>query len=213
MDAMKLAGLIFGGTVLFVILFFAFTALTVKPEVQQSGEPAAISLDGAAVEGSSDAKVTLVEFSDFGCSFCSRFHSQTLPQIREQYVKTGKVRFVYMHFPLAMHADAQKAAEAAECAGEQGKFWEMHDWLYQNQGNLGVRSLKSEAAALGLDTAKFDSCLDSGKYEAKVKGQMAEGQEHGVRGTPSFFVNGRMLAGAQPFSVFQAVIEEELAKN
>lgn len=213
MDAVKLAGLILGGAVLFVIALFAFTALTAKPNSPSAGTPVQVSIEGAAVEGSPNAKVTILEFSDFECPFCSKFYLQTLPQIREQYVKTGKVKFAYMHFPLGMHAYAQKAAEAAECAGEQGKFWPMHDWMYENPDKLAVPSLKAEAASLGLDTAKFDSCLDSGKYEAKVKSHVQAGQEYGIRGTPSFFINGRMIVGAQPFSVFQAVVEEELANN
>jgi protein-disulfide isomerase len=169
-------------------------------------------IDDDTVKGNADAPVTIVEFSDFECPFCERFYSSTLKQIDDTYIKTGKVKLVYRDFPLGFHANAQKAAEAAECAGEQGKFWEMHDALFDNGVAGGVASFKRFATDLGLDTGKFDVCLDTGAMTAEVKKDMADGQRAGVTGTPAFFINGQLVTGAQPFENFRQIIEAELAK-
>lgn len=161
-------------------------------------------------EGDKNAPVTIVEFSDFQCPYCGRFYSQTYTQIREQYIKTGKVKVYFRNFPLSFHENAQKAAEAVECAGEQGKFWEMHDKLFENQDKLDVASLKQYAKDLKLDTTKFNTCLDSGKMASKVQKDFSDGSSFGVSGTPSFFINGKLLVGAQPFSAFQQEIEAAL---
>jgi len=175
--------------------------------------PAAVkvSLDDDAVKGEEDAPVTIVEFSDYECPYCGRFYSQTRDQIISEYVDTGKVKMVFRDFPLSFHQNAQKAAEAAECAGEQGKYWEMHDALYSNQQSLDVASIKGYAADLGLNTGDFESCLDNGDMAAEVQKDFTEGQGYGVRGTPAFFINGKLVSGAQPFSVFQQAIDAELA--
>ncbi len=168
-------------------------------------------VDDNPVKGDPDAPVTIIEFSDFECPFCGRFYSQTLGQIEEQYVKTGKVRFIYRDFPLSFHPNAQKAAEAAECAGEQGKYWEMHDLLFEQGVQGGVASFKQYAQQIGLDTAKFGQCLDSGAMASEVRKDFADGSAAGVSGTPAFFINGQLVSGAQPFQVFQQVIEGALA--
>lgn len=160
--------------------------------------------------GDKDAPVTIIEFSDFECPFCERFYSQSYKQIKANYVDTGKVRIVFKHFPLPFHASAQKAAEASECAGEQGKFWEMHDKLFENQNAIAINNLKSYAVDLGLDASKFNTCLDTGKYASKVQKDASDGSAAGVSGTPSFFINGKSVVGAQPYSVFQQAIEAEL---
>ena len=174
-------------------------------------------LDDDAVRGDAKAPVTIIEFSDYQCPFCERFYSQTEKQIEEQYVKTGKVKFVYRDFPLSFHQNAQKAAEAAECAGEQNKYWEMHDKLFDNsQGDgtgLNTADLKKYAADLKLDTTKFNDCLDTGKMTSEVQKDFLDGQKAGVQGTPAFYVNGQLISGAQPFSAFQQVIDAELAAN
>jgi protein-disulfide isomerase len=121
------------------------------------------------------------------------------------------VKIVYKDFPLAIHANAQKAAEASRCAAEQGKYWEYHDRMFTNQSTLAPDNLKKFAADLQLDTAQFNSCLDSGKYTQAVAKDVAEGNRVGVTGTPAFFVNGRFLSGAQPFTAFQEAIEDALA--
>ncbi len=183
-----------------------------QPSANPSAAPVQqISVDDDAVKGDPNAKVTIVEFSDFQCPFCGRFFRDTLPSIEKEYVATGKVKMVFRDFPLSFHENAQKAAEAAECAHEQGKFWEMHDKLYNNQQALAVSDLKKYAADLKLDTTKFNSCLDSSKYKQETQNDEADGQKYGVSGTPAFFINGRKLVGAQPFSAFKSIIDAELA--
>jgi len=172
-----------------------------------------VSEDDDPFEGSADAPVTIIEFSDYECPFCARFNSQTLPALREQYIETGKVKHVFRDFPLGFHAKAQKAAEAAECAEEQDKYWEMHDKIFENQSAMGVADLKQYAADLGLNSGEFDECLDSGEMAEEVQKDLADGSKYGVSGTPTFFVNGVKLVGAQPFSAFQNLIEAELEGN
>ena len=120
---------------------------------------------------------------------------------------------MFKDFPLQNHAQAPKAHEAAHCAGEQGKYWPMHDRIFANQRTMEVPSLKQHAAALGLDTTKFDQCLDSGKFASMILGDIKEGEQLGVQSTPTIFVNGRAVVGAQPFEAFQSVIDEELARK
>ena len=162
---------------------------------------------------SGTAKVTILEYSDFQCPFCSRV-VPTIEQIKATY--GDKVNVIFKHFPLGFHENAQKAAEASECARDQGKFWEYHDILFDNQNNLGVSSLKRFAGDLGLDTGTFNSCLDSGEKAQVVKDDMAEGKAKGITGTPGFFIqgtdaNGRpmeeIISGAQPYPAFEEVIE------
>lgn len=163
--------------------------------------------------GSPEAPVVLVEFGDFQCPFCARFFQTTEREIIEKYIKTGKARLVYRDFPLiAIHKEAQKAAEAAECANEQGKFWMYHDMLYQRQSELSLQNYKKWAADLGLNSKQFNQCLDSDKYAAEVAKDLADGQAAGVGGTPTTFVNGRVVQGAVPFAQFKSIIEEELKK-
>jgi len=190
------------------------TLREVQPQQEQQ-QPSRIevSVDDDPVRGSENAPVTIIEFSEFECPFCGRFFQQTLPQIEENYIKTGKVRHVFRDFPLTFHQYAQKAAEASECADEQGKFWEYHDKLFENQNALDTGSLKQYAKDLGLDTAKFNSCLDSGKMTSEVQKDFSDGAQSGVSGTPTFFINGIQIVGAQPYSAFEQLIEQELNKK
>jgi protein-disulfide isomerase len=165
--------------------------------------------DHNPTKGPADAPVTIVEFSDYQCPFCARVNP-TLDRVMQEYA--GKVRIVFRDFPLPTHAEAPKAAEAAHCAGEQGRYWEMHDRLFANQQGLQVPRLKEHAAALGLDTARFDQCLDSGRFASVVQTDIAAGRQLGVNSTPMLFINGRPVAGAQPFEYFRNVIDEELAR-
>lgn len=181
-----------------------------QPREQNQPPIVQVSIDDDAVKGSSDAPVTIIEFSDYECPFCARHYSQTLPSLINDYVETGKVKLVFRDFPLSFHQNAQKAAEAAECAGEQGKYWEMHDKLFDNQAALGVDNLKKYAEDIGLDTEEFNECLDSGEMASEVQKDFNDGQTYGVTGTPGFFINGIKVVGAQPYSVFQQVIEQEL---
>jgi protein-disulfide isomerase len=163
----------------------------------------------APVKGPEHAPITIVEFSEFQCSYCGRVTS-TLKQLQAEY--GDRLQIVFRHFPLPSHKDAPKASEAALCAGEQRKFWEMHDRLFANQGHLQIPDLKQRAADLLLDTAKFDACLDSGRYASRVQADVADGSRYGVTGTPAFFINGRPLVGAVPYESFARLIDDELAR-
>ena len=171
-------------------------------------------IDDDPVLGDENAPLTIVEFSDFQCPFCGAFRSQTFDQIKSQYIDTGKVRFVYRDFPLtSIHPNAQKAAEAAECADDQDKFWEYHDKIFDGQSvwaSLGVSVFKQYAQELGLDSKKFNDCLDSGKYTNEVNKDAQDAQNAGGRGTPFFIVGNTPVSGAQPFANFQVIIEAQL---
>jgi protein-disulfide isomerase len=162
------------------------------------------------VRGNSSAPVTIVEFSDYQCPFCARVNP-TLAKIRETY--GDRVKIVFKDYPLPNHPQAPKAAEAARCAGEQNKYWEMHDVMFANQRALEVPMLKQSARAIGLDGAKFDSCLDSGKWEATIRAGSELGEQFGVNSTPTLYVNGRVVLGAMPFDNFKLIIDEELSRK
>ena len=172
-----------------------------------------LAKDGPS-KGNDKAPITLIEFSDFQCSFCRKFWQTTLPQIEKKYISTGKVKFVYRHFAI-LGKPSMAEAQAAECAGEQGKFWEYHDKLFASAASpLAFTNgrLKGYAKELGLKSQDFNQCLDSGKHLKKVEGETATGGFLGARGTPAFFLNGKLLVGAQPFQVFEAAIEKDLKK-
>ena len=196
------------------------TAPSQGQDVAQVAAAVNVSADDDATLGNPDAPVTIIEFSDFQCPFCRKFYRETLPQIKEEYIRTGKAKFVYRDFPLTqIHPGATPAAEGTECAEEQGKFWEMHDAIFDEQEKLGsgtvqftADDVKKWAANIGLDTSKFNQCLDSGKYKQEVEKDLADGSAAGVNGTPATFINGRLVSGAQPFAAFKAIIDEELKK-
>ncbi len=160
--------------------------------------------------GPNDAKVKIMEYSDFQCPYCSRV-VPTLKQVEEEY--GDKVQVTFRNYPLSFHQYAQKAAEAGECANAQGKFWEMHDMMFSKQNALRTEDLKSYAGQLGLDQAKFDSCLDNGDMAAEVTKDFDAGTSAGVQGTPAFFINGEFVSGAQPFEKFKEVIDKKLAES
>jgi protein-disulfide isomerase len=160
--------------------------------------------------GPATAPITIVEFSDFECPYCSRAE-ETVSEVLRVY--GDKIRLVYRDLPLPNHTNAPKAAEAAHCAGEQDKYWEMHAKLFANQRALDVAALKGYAKDLKLDQAKFDKCLDSGAMAAKVEEGKKAGNELGINGTPAFFVNGILISGAQPFDAFKEIIDAELAQK
>ncbi|MFH1430781.1 MAG: DsbA family protein [Candidatus Uhrbacteria bacterium] len=162
------------------------------------------------VRGNPDASITIVEWSDFQCPFCSRFHP-TVQQVIAEY--GDDVRWVYRHFPLdSLHSEARPAAEASECADEQGKFWEFADALYEHQDELSAEYYDTLADELGLDRVQFDECVASRKYESKVRAQEQSGLAVGVRGTPGSYINGIEIPGAVPFAQLQSVIESILAE-
>lgn len=167
-----------------------------------------VKVEGAFVKGPRDAPVTIVEFSDFQCPFC-RTVVGTVKEVMRQYA--GQVKWVYRDFPIPnLHPQAAKAAEAARCAGEQEKFWEYHDLLFDSQAQWGTADFKRFADQLKLDAKRFELCLESGKHQAAVQSDIEGGTRLGVTGTPTFFINGRLLVGAQPLENFKKIIEAEL---
>ncbi|MBM4782507.1 MAG: thioredoxin domain-containing protein [Archangiaceae bacterium] len=187
-----------------------FGDLRAKAQVQVLlSEPRVTVEAKGPAKGASEAKVTIVEFSDFQCPFCSKAEP-SVDEVMKNY--SDKVKVVFRHFPLDFHEKAFKAAEGAACAEEQGKFWEFHKTLFANQGAIDVNDLKTHAKTLGLDTGKFNDCLDNGKMRAKVDADMAAGRAVGVNGTPAFFINGIAISGAQPYEKFKEIIDSELAK-
>ena len=172
---------------------------------------AQVATDGFPTQGPASAVVTIVEFSDFECPYCGGLFP-TLKQVEKNYPDT--VRIVYRQFPLAnIHPHAQKAAEASLCAADQNKFWEFHDSMFGNQRELSVADLKQRAVDLKLDTAKFNSCLDSGEKAPVIQADIDAGSRAGVSGTPALFINGRFLSGNQPYGEIKAVIDDELQRK
>ena len=186
---------------------------------QQPTEPSRVqvSADGDPQIGDDNAKVTIIEFSDFQCPYCGRFYEQSEKQIITDYVDTGKVKFVYRDFPLdSIHPNARPAANAAECVNEQGKFWEFHDKLFSNQDALSTDNYKKWASELGLDMTRFNSCLNSSKYDSEITKDFQDGAAAGVQGTPTIYIGSPekgyiQIVGAQPYSVVKQAIEQELA--
>ena len=187
-------------------------AVAPKPSIQiAAGDMEALADDDPFL-GDENAPVTMVEFSDYECPFCARFYSQTLNQIKSRYVDTGKVKFVYRDFPLSFHPQAEPAAIAANCAGMQGKYFEFHDKIFDNGGAAGKgrADYKRWAQELSLDIATWESCLNDPQQKLEIQKDMRDGAAVGIRGTPGFIINGQLISGAQPFSVFEQIIEAQL---
>lgn len=182
-------------------------------------KPVSVSTDDDPVLGKSNAPVTIIEFSDYQCPFCRSFWEDTLPLLKKNYIDTGKVKFIYRDYPLDIHPAAMPSALAAECADDQGKYWEYHDKIFAEQAKKGVNTitygvtdLKKWAAEIGLNTSTFNSCLDSEKHKAEVEKDFQDGIAAGVNGTPGFYVNGIPVRGALPYESFKTLIEAELKK-
>ena len=194
-----------------------------QPQVTTQGPsqlPKIISSDDDPVRGNPNAEFTIIEFSDFQCPFCAKFHSDTLPLLMQNYINTGKVNLVFRDFPIeSIHPNAVPAAHASECADDQGKFWEMHDMIFENQRkwqNLevleSVNMFKKYALDIGINEDEFDSCMSTAKHIDEIRKDLEDGQIYGVTGTSGFFVGNEdvgftKIIGAQPFSSFQRVIE------
>lgn len=165
-------------------------------------------------KGDPDAPITIIEFSDFKCGFCGRFAAETSPQLQEEYIESGLVRFGYQSIAI-LSEESLYAAEAGECAADQEAFWPYHDLLFAQlnygDGDFSRESLKQLAADLGLDTAAFNECMDSEKYADLIRNQTMDARSIGIQSTPTFIINGRPFIGAQPFEAFQQVIEDERA--
>lgn len=177
-----------------------------------------VAAGGMPALGQAGAPVTILEFSDYQCPYCRQHAQRTLPRIIETYVDSGQVRYLFKDFPLDSHPNAQKAAEAARCAGTQGAYWAMHHHLYDDQKAwskeeeaLAIETFVGYARALELDADAFRTCLESGQFGEQVHLDRWEGEQAGVGGTPSFLINGQLLEGAQPFEAFQERIEGELS--
>jgi protein-disulfide isomerase len=193
------------------------------PGAAAASGPVRTSVADAPSLGRADAPVTLVEFSDYQCPFCGRFFATTLQALKKDYVETGKLRYVLRDYPLdQLHPNARKAAEAAHCAGEQGKYWEMHDVLFQNQRALAPPQLAEYARAVGVAGAAFEQCVSSGRYAPQIERGLTDGAAAGVQGTPGFVigrttaadtVEGTPIRGAQPVETFRRIIEQWLAQQ
>ncbi len=214
-----LAILIAGVLVAGAVLYSKSDSLNQTANPIAGPEKVQVSSDDDAFLGPENAKVTIVEFSDYQCPFCRSFWRETLQEIKKEYIDSGKsVKFVYRDFPLSIHPLAQKYAETAECAGDQEKYWQMHDKIFAKQDDLGqgtissydTDDIKGWAGELGLNVSEFSQCLDSNKYAEEVRRDFNDGAALGVGGTPTFFINGIPLVGAQPFSNLKALIDREL---
>lgn len=169
------------------------------------------TVDDDVVVGDANAPVTVIEFGDYECPYCEQFYTTIEKPMREEYIKTGKVKMVFRDYPLSFHPAAQPAAEAAECAGEQGKYWEYHDALYEHQATIESLDYVKLAGDLGLNKTTFKTCADTHKYAAEIAKDQADGNAAGVDGTPASFINGQLVSGAVPYATFKAAIEAALA--
>ncbi|MCH7758990.1 DsbA family protein [Patescibacteria group bacterium] len=204
-----LSGLIIAGAIVYAVSVISQggTGGIAGGEVVRKGDPE-VTQD-SHIRGEFSAPVTIVEFSDFQCPFCRRFHP-TLVQILEEY--PSQVRWVYKHFPIdSIHNQARPSAEASECAAEQDKFWEFTDALFENQPRLSADLYPKIAENLGLDIARFQSCVDSRKYKDKVEADYQEGLKIGVRGTPGSFVNGEFISGAISYGTLKSLVDAILS--
>lgn len=205
------------------LLTALLTWAIVQANVGGSGEPVPVEAEDPVL-GQASAPVTVVEYGDYKCPFCARFFTQTEPQLREQYIDPGQVRLVWRDFP-NIDSESRPAAVAARCAGDQGEFWPYHDALYsfvwENFYGQGVNveggsafegKYEDLARQVGLDVEEFRSCRESGRYEEVVQSSRESGVSRGVQGTPTFFVNGQKIAGAQPLGVFSRLIDAELGR-
>jgi len=189
-------------------------------QVAAPAKPEIVTVKGGGVHvlGKSDAPLTLIEYTDYQCPFCKRFYENTFAELKKNFIDTGKVKFVSRNLPLAFHPFAQKAAEAAFCPGEQGKYWEMRDALFMNQNKLDIEAIRGYANGLSLKADAFKSCLDSGKFSKQVGEEAASAGAIGITGTPTFVlgiakgdsIEGRKLVGAQPYAAFEMQINELL---
>ena len=198
------------------------TAKPGQPSKPEAPKEVLVSFDDDYIKGDPKAPVTIVEFSDYQCPYCRKFHNEVLPKIQEEYISKGKVRYIFRDFPLSFHKLAIPAAVAANCAGEQGKYWEMNDFLFANPGKLDPAKIIPEAEGLGLDKAKFEACVNDDSKKAEVDADFNAGRKYGVRGTPSLFIgktgdgtemNAIYLRGLRQFDSLKPIIEKNLSTN
>lgn len=191
-----------------------------QPTAQQPAAPDPnkiynVEVGHLPVNGDKNAKVTIVEFSDFECPFCGRFFTDTYPTLKKEYIDTGKVKMYFRHYPLPFHPKAVPLALLSECANDQDAFWKMHDKIFENNATVSTLAdtdFKQWAVDLGMDATTFNNCYDNKTHQKEIDGDTAAGSAAGVSGTPTFYVNGKQLVGAQPFASFKALIDAALAK-
>lgn len=189
-----------------------------QAEAQKAAQPQGpidVSADDDAMKGEKNAPVTIVEFTDYQCPYCERYFADTYSQILKNYIETGKVKYIVRDFPLPFHQNAASAANAAECVRDQKgdeAYFEYHDMLFSHQNELSTENYKLWADDLGVDAEAFATCVDENQFADEVEADMQEGSNYGVQGTPAFFINGMPISGAQPYSVFEQLIEKELKK-
>ncbi len=219
------------GVVVLMLAFFVLPGRSTtgnvvanNPSPTAAPQPSAVQVseDDDPILGDKNAPVTIIEFSDYQCPFCRKFWQETLPSIEKDYITDGKVKLVYRDFPLGFHEGAIPYAEAANCARDEGgdeAYFKMHDKIFEEQNVLDGGSVSSTVSYVGVDALKkwakdigynIDSCLDSGKHASEIQKDLSDGSASGVQGTPGFFINGKPLSGAQPYSVFKQLIDSEL---
>ncbi len=194
-----------------------------RPAPQPPAPPSALATKDESFRGENGASVAIVEYADFECPYCGQYEHEVYPQISKDYIQTGKVKYFYRDLPLLMHPHAVIAARAAHCAGEQGKYWEMHDSLFARQNTIREADMPGRAQELGLDTAKFSECLSSDRYTDQIKQSATEAQKMGIGGTPTFFIgkvdpngevtNLKTIIGTRPYDVFKSAIDDALASK
>ena len=210
---------------LFTHNLLAVTVASLAATSVSAGTGVVLNLSHAPARGSDAARVTLVEVSDFECPFCGRYSRDIRPLIESTYVQTGRIRYAFVNMPIeARHKNALKASEAAACAGDQGRYWEMHDRLFATQAALGPVHLTIHAQALSLKADVFKACLDSGRHAAEIRADLAMALKAGVTGTPTFFLGvtepgartltvAKTITGAKPFAVFKDALDALLAST
>lgn len=212
--------IVIAGALISASIIYTRTYAPKTDTAQKEAPKVEVSVDDDSYLGDLSAPVKVIEFSDFQCPFCRTFWKDTLPSIKKDYVDTGKAMFVYRDFPLQFHPAAMPAALAVNCAKDQNKYWELHDKIFSEQDKKGSgtieftkNDIKKWAKEIGLDIGEFNKCLDSEKYKAEVEKDIADGSKAGVNGTPTTYVNGVALVGAQPYSVFKTTIDKALEES
>jgi protein-disulfide isomerase len=198
--------------------------LASSPPQPHPEAPATLALHGEPVEGDSAARVAIIEYADFECPFCGQYTRDVYPQIVKNYISTGKIKYFYRDLPLSIHSHAMIAAQAAHCARDQGKFWEMHDSLFTNQAALTEKDMSKRAQSLGMDSTQLTQCLSSQKYSDEIRKSVTEALSMGIQGTPMFFLGmiqdngnvvkvGKIIMGAYPYEIFKADLDELLVSK
>ncbi len=215
--AILIAAVMISGSILYARLSAGQALIQQQTQGDTTSQYITVGTDDDPVLGDPNAPVTMIEFSDFQCPYCRAFWRDTLPLIKQNYIDTGKVKLVYRDFPLSIHPNSMLGAQAADCAIDQGKFWQMHDEIFSQQDKQGIDTIpftqadtEKWAAAVGLNVGQFHSCVTAGNYTDEINKDIADGTAAGVDGTPTFSINGLKVVGAQPYAVFQSAIEQAL---